>query len=74
MGATIMGSSILTALIHIKGHAMMLCGKDSIVDKETGGILAVPEPVDKVDDDDEEEEENAQATSRTISSSINLGP
>jgi hypothetical protein len=47
MGATILGSSVLTAFVHIKGYAMLTCGKDAIVDKETGevstgGTIAIP--------------------------------
>lgn len=39
MGAAMMASSLLSAAIYIKGHAGLLSGKDSIVDKETGEII-----------------------------------
>jgi len=48
MGCTILGSSVTTVLISIKGHASMLWGEDAPV--ETKSTLAVPA---KADDEDE---------------------
>ena len=42
MGSVIMGSSILSMMICIKGYGSMLWGKDTVVDKNTG-MLVVPE-------------------------------
>lgn len=56
MGFTILGSSLLTCLVHIKGHAGMLWGKDAPVDKESGGVLVVPEPGADDKEDGEAEE------------------
>ena len=53
MGCTILGSSLLSPLINIKGHSAMLWGKDTIVATKSQ-TLAVPEP-----DDDKAEEVNA---------------
>jgi NNP family nitrate/nitrite transporter-like MFS transporter len=39
MGASILGSSILSLFIKIEGHAGILWGKDMVVDKETGKIV-----------------------------------
>jgi hypothetical protein len=47
MGAVVLGSSALTALVNIKGHAALFYGKDD-APKQT---LAVPE---KLDDSDAE--------------------
>lgn len=43
MGFSILGSSLLSVFISIKGYSSLLWGKDQIVSKETG-TLAVPEP------------------------------
>lgn len=46
MGATIVASAGITALINIKGHSGLLCGKDTVQDKtlelgaKTGGVEA----------------------------------
>lgn len=50
MGATIMGSSALSVLIFIKGHAGLVFGKDTISEKEKT-TLAVPEPDADVKED-----------------------
>lgn len=42
MGFSILGSSILSTLVNIKGYSALLFGKDEIVNKEKG-TLAVPE-------------------------------
>lgn len=47
MGFSILGSSILSIFINIKGHSGLLWGKDEIVDKEKGGVIAVPEQNDE---------------------------
>jgi hypothetical protein len=49
MGATVLGCSVLSALVNIKGHRGLLCGKDDVAPK---GTLTVP---DKFDDSDAEE-------------------
>jgi len=43
MGFSIIGSSVLSIFINIKGYSGLLWGKDEVVSKETGGVLAVPE-------------------------------
>jgi hypothetical protein len=48
MGAVVLGSSVLTAFLNIKGHAALFYGKDE-APKQT---LTVPE---KLDDSDAEE-------------------
>jgi NNP family nitrate/nitrite transporter-like MFS transporter len=52
MGATIMGSALLSIFINIKGHRSLLWGKDDVV--ESKGVLFVPEK-----DDEAAEEVNA---------------
>jgi NNP family nitrate/nitrite transporter-like MFS transporter len=52
MGATIMGSALLSVFISIKGHRSLLWGKDDVV--EAKGVLVVPEK-----DDEAAEEVNA---------------
>ena len=52
MGFTIIGSSILSLFIRIKGHAGLICGSDSEeVKKANAETIAVPAP----------EEEDAEA-------------
>ena len=43
MGFTIIASCFLSPFIYIKGHSAMFYGKDEVVDKEKGGVIAVPE-------------------------------
>lgn len=59
MGCAILGSSLLSALVFIKGHASLLCGEDSPDVKaqwmqgkssDGDGILAVPLPDKNADD------------------------
>ena len=45
MGSAIMASAILSIFVNIKGHAGLLWGQDSEVDKETG-MIAVPQKND----------------------------
>lgn len=47
MGCTILGSSVISPLINIKGHSAMLWGKDVVAEKPAA-TLAVPEPDNKV--------------------------
>jgi len=42
MGFTILGLSLLSLIIFIKGHAGLICGEDAIKDEPSPTILAVP--------------------------------
>jgi NNP family nitrate/nitrite transporter-like MFS transporter len=42
MGFTILGSSVLSCLIFIKGHAGLVCGQDAPKEDAGGAVLAVP--------------------------------
>lgn len=53
MGAIIMGSSVLSVFVSIKGYSKLLWGKDSPVDKNTGLVLTVPEKGVETTEDDE---------------------
>ncbi len=53
MGATIMGSALLSLFINIKGHRGLFWGEDTIVAKQKA-VLVVPEK-----DDEAAEEVNA---------------
>lgn len=48
MGFTIIISSVLSVFIRIKGHAGLICGKDTIVEgqKAGAGVIQVPGPED----------------------------
>jgi len=39
MGISILGSSLLSVFIHIRGYAGLLCGRDRHVDRETGELV-----------------------------------
>mmetsp|Transcript_10117 Transcript_10117/g.21850 ORF Transcript_10117/g.21850 Transcript_10117/m.21850 type:complete len:131 (+) Transcript_10117:2-394(+) len=54
MGATIIGSAILSLFIRIKGHAGLICGQDSEeVQKSAGaGTIQVPAPDEEEGDAD----------------------
>lgn len=60
MGITILASAVISVFIFIKGHAGLVCGKDAIVDKETGTI-AVPEYDAKTKDDIEADDAELEA-------------
>lgn len=53
MAATVLASAVLSAFIHIKGHAGLLWGQDAPIDKNTGGTLAVPKKIDESEDTEE---------------------
>ena len=60
MGFSIIGSAFLSLFIFIKGHAGLVCGKDMVVDKETGTTLAVPTPdAEKAEEVNKEVEEES---------------
>ena len=44
MGCTILGSSVLSVLIQVKGHAGILCGKDHETISKPAQTLTVPDP------------------------------
>ena len=51
MGCCILGSSVLSVLINIKGHSALLWGTDEVVEEKTPATLSVPEP-EKVEEED----------------------
>jgi hypothetical protein len=67
MGFTILGSSVLSCLIFIKGHAGLVCGTDAPKEYGGGAVLAIPavlavpvkdiEHTDELNADEDEEEE-----------------
>jgi NNP family nitrate/nitrite transporter-like MFS transporter len=61
MGATILGSSFLTLLIVLKGHAGILCGQDGPEGKARQQTLVVPQPdAEKADELNADEKVNIE--------------
>mmetsp|Transcript_30135 Transcript_30135/g.73228 ORF Transcript_30135/g.73228 Transcript_30135/m.73228 type:complete len:487 (+) Transcript_30135:288-1748(+) len=60
MGFSIIGSSVLSLFIIIKGHAGIICGKDELLDPESGKSLSVPVPdAEKAEEVNKEVEEES---------------
>ena len=62
MGFTIIGSSLLSLLIRIKGHAGLICGQDSEEVKKSAGAGTIQVPAPDEEEGDEEEAETEKAT------------
>lgn len=64
MGAIIMGSSLFSVLVNIKGHAGLICGKDANTDKECKRVVPEPTVDGQGESSSEEDAESAAVPDR----------